>query len=359
MNVAGSLDAGDCVSVQTLVWGKPWARHVHGDAGWKTGRTHGTVIQNVGGTRWLCDFGEENGTYAAWERHVLQIEVTAKSRSRAKSREHGSAAAPVEEHTVPPQARPLLTSSHGRRLKIVGDRWDPGLANAPVKSSGAKRRRPTSTAPLTPSASDRLLGGTGSWALGVSSRTAPRVGSEWQVVTLPPVHVRSDAALEPPPMALPSSADQCIRISGVPSGSRAAAPTGSDVARDPGGPPLCLCDMSATWEHGRWWCAHGACSFEAAPPPSETPWTPLCHCDRRAVWLHQRWWCALHLSASGGCGFEAELLRCDLREAPTEISEIDRAAIAGELRAWEPPSGWASSRCAGLFPLCSTLVVHG
>ena len=45
---ADDLCVSDCVSVETRVWGEAWARYVHGDEKWRSGRTYGLVLERDG-----------------------------------------------------------------------------------------------------------------------------------------------------------------------------------------------------------------------------------------------------------------------------------------------------------------------
>jgi hypothetical protein len=67
---------GDSVSVLTQAWGEAWAKSVHGDKEWKTGRTYGIVLRRESG-KWICDFAEKDGKHAGWERKPLRLEKRA------------------------------------------------------------------------------------------------------------------------------------------------------------------------------------------------------------------------------------------------------------------------------------------
>ena len=73
MSKAPSLKVGDSVSVLTQAWGEAWAKSVHGDKEWKTGRTYGTVLRREG-SKWICNFAEKDGKHASWGRKPLRFE---------------------------------------------------------------------------------------------------------------------------------------------------------------------------------------------------------------------------------------------------------------------------------------------
>ena len=68
-----SLRVGDHVSVETRVWGDGWAKNVHGEKEWKSGRTYGTVLRKEG-AKWVCNFAEKDGEHVAWARSALRFE---------------------------------------------------------------------------------------------------------------------------------------------------------------------------------------------------------------------------------------------------------------------------------------------
>ena len=76
MSKAPALKVGDSVSVLTQAWGEAWAKSVHGDKEWKTGRTYGTVLRRDG-SKWICDFAEKDGKHDAWDRKPLRFEKRA------------------------------------------------------------------------------------------------------------------------------------------------------------------------------------------------------------------------------------------------------------------------------------------
>ena len=101
------------------------------------------------------------------------------------------------------------------------------------------------------------------------------------------------------------------------------------IRAPPAPPPRCRCDLAATWEHGRWWCAEDACGYEAEVPTESS--TPRCLCGDPTVWQRGRWWCAAdgggegHTSArAGGCGYSRPPIAPTLRDGELiSTAEID------------------------------------
>ena len=83
------------MSVLTQAWGEAWAKSVHGDKEWKTGRTYGIVLRRESG-KWICDFAENDGKYAGWERKPLRLEKRAAAPAASGSGGKAAGKAPAQ-----------------------------------------------------------------------------------------------------------------------------------------------------------------------------------------------------------------------------------------------------------------------
>lgn len=142
---ATALREGDQVSVQTKVWGEAWARSVHGEKEWKTGITFGTVIRKGDGAKWVCNFAENDGKYATWERKTLTFVKRSAPAPAPTSASAPASASSKATGKAPAAAPPAATAQGGPPLAQLcaphrAGGWRQGAAARPSLRLLCRRR---------------------------------------------------------------------------------------------------------------------------------------------------------------------------------------------------------------------------